>query len=296
MSYFVQQFVNGTSLGTIDALIALGFVVIFKATGVINFAHGSLVLVGGYAIARLHDQVGFPAAVLAGVTVAGGLAILIERAFIRPLRGAEAGSLAILTIGVDILLSADLTRRLGTDLYTLGDPWGSDVVRFAGLSLPQSRLAAIIVGAVLLGTFYAAFRYTGWGVAMRASADDGETASLMGIPQGRVTLTAWALGGGLAAVGCVFLVSYPTPGLNSDIGALALGAAFPAAVIGGLDSTTGALLGGLAVGIGTALASGYEQALPFGQGFSGIVPFVLMMLVLLWRPAGLLGTRDVHRA
>ena len=130
---------------------------------------------------------------------------------------------------------------------------------------------------------------------MRAAADDPETASLMGVRLSRVSMISWAIASALAVVAGIFLVSYPSAGLDISVGGVAL-QAIPAAIIGGLDSTTGAVVGGLAVGLTQVLTLGYQEQLAFlGLSFSQAAPYILMLLVLLVRPAGLFGTREVSR-
>jgi branched-chain amino acid transport system permease protein len=204
-------------------------------------------------------------------------------------------SLAILTIGLDILLSTELTREIGSDILNIQHPWGGRVLHLGSVGITENRAVAILVAAVLIGAFFAAFKYSSWGVAMRAAAEDGEAAALMGIRLGRVSALAWVVGAGLAAVAGIFLVGSPTPGVSPGVGATAL-RAFPAAILGGLDSTGGALVGGLVVGVTETLASGYQDQLAFlGRGFGAVVPYIVMLAVLLVRPSGLFGTRELTR-
>jgi branched-chain amino acid transport system permease protein len=285
MTRFLELVVNGISLGSIYALIALGFVIVFKATEVVNFAQGSLLVLGGYITAKAHDHMAFVPALLVGVAATAFAALVIERVFIRRIRGENVNALAILTIGIDILLITELTRRFGSNVLSIGDPWGNKLVHFGGLSLPQSRLAAIIIAAVLLAGFFAAFKYSSWGVAMRAGAEDSEAAALMGIRRGRVTATAWMIAGALAAVAVVFLTAFPSPGLDTGAREIAL-RAFPAAILGGLDSTAGAVVGGLAIGIAEAMTAGYSVTFLGGS---------LSDVILLVRPSGVFGTRELTR-
>jgi len=292
---FLEILLNGVSLGSVYALVALGFVVIFRATEVVNFAHASLLLAGGYVTAVLHGSIGFWPALLAGI---GGAALVgagVEFLVMRRYRGSDQSVLAIVTIGVDILLATELTRRIGTDILSLGDPWGDAVVTVGPVTLAQTRIAAFLVAGLLITAFLLAFRYTSWGVAMRAAAENRETAALVGIRLGRVSLGAWAVAGGLAAVAALFLTVFPTPGLERTT-SLAAMKAFPAAILGGLDSTTGALVGGLIVGITESLATGYQGDLTFlGRGVGELAPYLVMIAVLLLRPAGLFGTKELSR-
>jgi branched-chain amino acid transport system permease protein len=296
VSQFVELLVNGLSLGCIDALIALGFVIVFKATRVVNFAYGSLLLLGAYIVGRYHDALGFAGAVLVSIGVTAAAAALIGVVLLRRARLADPGTLAILTLGVDIVLVTELTRRIGTDLLTTGDPWGAAVVTIGSVHIPQTRIVAAAVAVALVTAFLAVLRFTDWGVALRASAERPATASLMGIRLGRTAASAWVLAGSLAAVAGVFFTAFPSPGIGGTVGQLALGAAVPAAVLGGLDSTTGALVGGLAVGLTATFAAGYADQLAFlGRGFASVAPYAVMLLVLLVRPSGLFGSREVTR-
>ncbi|WP_392895262.1 branched-chain amino acid ABC transporter permease [Streptomyces sp. LN699] len=295
MTIFLELLLGGLSMGSVYALIALGFVVIFKATEVVNFAHASLLLAGGYVTATLHDELGFWGALLAGTLSAAAVGAAIEFLVMRRYRGQDQSVLAIVTIGVDILLITDLTRRIGTDVLSLGDPWGDRVVHLGPVTVPQTRIAAILAAGLLITVFLLVFRHTSWGVAMRAAAERPETAALMGVRLGRVSLAAWAVAGALAAVAALFLTVFPTPGLERATSLAAL-KAFPAAILGGLDSTSGALAGGLIVGVTEALATGYQSQLAFlGRGIGDLAPYLVMVVVLLIRPAGLLGTKELTR-
>ncbi|MES9603817.1 branched-chain amino acid ABC transporter permease [Actinomadura sp. NPDC048032] len=295
MSTFIELVVNGVSAGSVYALIALGFVIIFRATEVVNFAHASLLLAGGYVTAVLHDDIGFLPALGAGVAAAAAAGALVELLVLRRARVEDRSVLAIVTIGVDIVLTTALTREIGTRVLSLGDPWGDGIVEVAGVGIAQTRIAAFATAAVLITAFLLAFRLTPWGVAMRAAAEDGETAALMGVRLGRVSFAAWAIAGALAAVAALFLTVFPTPGLDRATSFAAM-KAFPAAILGGLDSTTGALVGGLAVGLTESLVTGYQGELAFlGRGIGDVAPFLVMLAVLLVRPAGLFGTRELSR-
>jgi branched-chain amino acid transport system permease protein len=295
VNQFVTLLVGGIFLGAIYSLVALGFVTIFRATGVINFAQGSVLLLGAYAIGRLHDSIGFWPAVVAGILIAAVASVLVDMVLIRRIRAADLGTLAILTLGVNILLSTELTREIGTDVVSIGAPWGSGVVELAGIRVPASRVIAGGVALVLVAALGAAVKFSDWGVAMRSAAEDGETASLMGIRLNRVAAGAWALAGALAAVGGLFLTSFPAAGVTADAGVVAL-AAIPAVVLGGFDSPAGAVIGGLLIGVVSVLCSGYQDELSFlGRGIGTVAPWVVMLLVLLIRPSGLFGTREVTR-
>ena len=297
MNQVLELLVSGLSLGCIYALIAMGFVIVFKATNVVNFVHVSVLMLGAYLVARWHDALGFVGAVLLAAVACAVAAAMLDLIFVRTLRrrGGGIDALAILTIGLNILLGTELVRRVGTDLLPTGAPWGSDVTHVLGIAVPQTRIAAAAVAVVLMLGFWAAFRWSDWGVAMRSAAADREIAALMGIRLTRVAAGAWALAGSLAAIGGAFFTSFPASGVNNATGLVAL-TAIPAAVLGGLDSTAGAVVGGLVIGVATTFAAGYQDELSFlGRGLSEVVPYIVLLVVLLWRPSGLFGTREITR-
>jgi branched-chain amino acid transport system permease protein len=295
VTQFIELLISGISLGFVYALIALGFVVIFKSTRVVNFAHGSILLLGAYVVARTHESLGFVGAVLAGIAAAALCAVLVHLLILRRLRGAGTDTLAIATIGIDILLATELTRRIGTRVLNIGDPWRDRVVDLGSFSVPEARVAAAIVAVLVLAVFLAAFKYSDWGIAMRSAAEDGGAAALMGIRLNRVAAGAWMVAGALASLAGVFFTTFPTPGVDASVGLGAL-AAFPAAILGGLDSIAGAVVGGLIIGVVATVTAGYQDELAFlGRGLGNVAPYVVMVLVLLWRPSGLFGTRELTR-
>ncbi|GGQ78842.1 branched-chain amino acid ABC transporter permease [Streptomyces asoensis] len=297
MTAFLDSVLTGLALGAVYALVALGFVVIFKASGVLNFAHGSLLLFGGYLIAVLHDDLGFAGALAVSVLATAALAGALDRLLLQ--RGDPDPQAAhvqtIVTIGVDIVLLTDLSRRIGGDLLTLGDPWGDSVTRLGPVTVADSRLAAIAVSALAIAAVFALFRRTSWGLALRAAAEDTEAAALMGVRLSRVRMLAWCLAGALAALAAVFLAAFPAPGLERATGQIAL-KAFPAAILGGLASPPGALAGSLLIGLTEALAAGYQSELHvLGEGFGDVAPYAVMVAVLLVRPTGLFGAKGTAR-
>jgi branched-chain amino acid transport system permease protein len=288
---FLQLLINGLGKGAVYALLALGFVVIFKATEVVNFAHGSLVLVGGFVVYELKDTLGWVGAAAIGIGVAALAGLLIERVFMAGARQADHNSLALLTIGIDVIITEEIVRRVGAEIPFIGDPYDAQPIRLAGLTVFRTQAVALVVGAVLITLFFLAFRYSNWGVAMRAQAENREAAALMGIRSARVTATAWLIAGALAGVAVLFLATqdFSGAGLGRGTHAIAL-IAFPAAILGGLDSTAGAIVGGVIVGLTEALSAHY-----ISFEFSKSAVFLVMLLVLVVRPSGLFGTREISR-
>jgi branched-chain amino acid transport system permease protein len=288
---FLQLLVNGLGKGAVYALLALGFVVIFKATEVVNFAHGSLVLVGGFFVYELKDALGWAGAAAVGIGSAALAGLLIERVFLAHARRADHNSLALLTIGIDVIITEEIVRRVGAEIPFIGDPYDAQPIRLAGLTVFRTQAVALVVGAVLITLFFLAFRYSNWGVAMRAQAENREAAALMGIRSARVTATAWLVAGALAGVAVLFLATqdFSGAGLGRGTHAIAL-IAFPAAILGGLDSTAGAIVGGVIVGLTEALSAQY-----ISFEFSKSAVFLVMLVVLVIRPSGLFGTQEISR-
>ncbi|MFF7380956.1 branched-chain amino acid ABC transporter permease [Streptomyces massasporeus] len=297
MTTLLDTLFNGLALGAVYALVALGFVIIFKASGVMNFAHGSLLLLGGYLTAVLHDDLGFAGALAVSVLVTAAVAGLMDRFLLQAGGPDQHGAhvQTIVTIGVDILILTDLSRRIGGDLLSLGDPWGDSVSGLGPVTVADSRIAAIVVSAAVIAGVFALFRYTSWGLSLRAAAEDVEAASLMGVRLVRIRMLAWCLAGALAALAAVFLAAFPAPGLERTTGQIAL-KAFPAAILGGMASPPGALAGSLLIGMTEALVAGYQSDLHvLGEGFGDVAPYAVMVLVLLVRPTGLFGGKAAVR-
>ena len=291
MTTFVQLLVNGLGKGAVYALLALGFVVIFKATEVVNFAHGSLVLVGGFLVYELKDALGWPVAAVVGVLAAALAGLLIERLLLANATSADHNGLALLTIGIDVIITEEVVRRVGAEIPFIGDPYDAQPIQLGAVTVFRTQALALVVGAVLIAAFLLAFRYSSWGVAMRAQAENREAAALMGIRSSRVTATAWLVAGALAGVAVLFIATqdFSGAGLGRGTHAIAL-VAFPAAILGGLDSTAGAVVGGIVVGLTEALSAQY-----ISFEFSKSAVFLVMLVVLVVRPSGLFGTKELSR-
>jgi branched-chain amino acid transport system permease protein len=291
MTTFLQLMVNGLGKGAVFALLALGFVVIYKATEVVNFAHGSLVLFGGYLVLVTKDHLGWAGGAIVGIFSAGLLALAVERLLLARSRHADPFSLALLTIGVDVIVTEEIVRRLGVSVPFIGDAWDAKPIQLGGITLFRTHLVALLVATVLITGFFLASRYTNWGIAMRAQAENREAAALVGIRSSRVTASAWLLAGLLAGIAVLFIATqdFSGAGLSRGTHSIAL-AAFPAAILGGLDSTVGAIVGGVAVGLVDALSTYYVSF-----AFAKSAVFLVMLVVLVVRPAGLFGTRETTR-
>jgi len=288
----------GSIRGALYALVALGFVVIYRATGVINFAQGGLLLLGMYLTYNAHVTWGLPfwpaVALAASLTACAG--VVVERTVLRRMAGQPVFAVVMVTLGLLIIVQQAVPTVWGYDRLSLGDPWGLRKVALGGINVDVKDLWTLgLVAGVLLALF-AFFRCSRYGVAMRATATDQEAAIAQGISTRLVFGLSWAIAGAVATLAGVMLAAgsgQVEPG--KDIIALA---AFPAVILGGLDSTLGAVVGGFVIGLSQTLTSGYQpQHAPFlGASFDGVMPYVVMVLILLVRPYGLFGTRAVVRA
>lgn len=311
---FFQSLVEGISLAAIYALLALGFVIIYKSTQVLSFAQPALLIFGAYAASYVSVTVGFGfwAGAAAGILFAAGLGAASERVALRPMIGKPVFAAAILTIGLDIAIRVVVSDLIGTNVRAIGTPadgefgapglpWGNTPLRLGaadgigGVVIQPRAIALVLTTAVLVTALMVFFRKSRMGLAMRASAVDQEVAQAQGVDVGRVFSIAWILGGALAAVAGIMGATSFT-GLTQSNYLVAL-KALPAIVVGGLDSIVGAIVGAGIIGIVEAFTSTYQAqyAAWLGGNFSQVVPYVVMLIVLLIRPYGLFGTEEVER-
>jgi branched-chain amino acid transport system permease protein len=297
MNDFLQLCFAGAALGARYALVALGFVVIHRATGVINFAQGSILALGAYFTFNAHQTWGLnfylSAAIAIGASAVVG--VLVERFVLRRMTGQPVFSIIMITIGLLFVLDQVITMIWGQDAQNLGDPWGIDTLSVGEIVMAVVDLWTIALAVLVVLAFFVFFRYSGMGLAMRAVAIDEESAMARGISVRRVVATAWGISGAVAAVAGITLASGPAA-LRPSIGLIAL-AAFPAMILGGLDSPLGAVVGGLIIGVTQTLTAGYQpqHAAWLGEDFQSVTPYVVMIVILMVRPYGLFGTEEVER-
>jgi len=297
MTKLLELVFAGTIRGALYALVALGFVVIYKATGVINFAQGGLLLLGMYLTFNAHVTWGLPfwPAVVAAATLTACAGVLVERTVLRRMVGQPVFAVVMVTLGLLIIVQQVVPMIWGYDRLNLGDPWGLRTISLAGIDVGVKDLWTLGLTATVVAAFFAFFRFSRYGVAMRATAFDQEAAAAQGISARWVFALSWAIAGAVATLAGVMLAA-GSGGVEPGKDIIAL-AAFPAVILGGLDSPLGAVLGGFVIGISQSLTSGYqpEHAAFLGDNFDGVLPYVVMVAILLVRPYGLLGTRDVVR-
>lgn len=282
---FLQLVISGIALGCIYGLIALGFVLIYKATETVSFAQGDLMMLGAFGGMVCMTVLGFPfwLSVLAAMTAMGLMGLLIERALIRPILGQPAFSIVMLTIGVGYVARGLITMLpgIGTDTHVLPVPYKDALLQLGGLIIPVEQLMVMIFTAVLCAALFALFRYTKLGIAMQASSQNQLAAYYMGIPVKRLNGMVWALAALMAAIAGLLLA--PITFVHANMGLIGL-KAFPAAVVGGFTSLPGAIVGGMIIGVVESLAGFY---LP--EGFKDIAAYVVVLIMLMVKPNGLFG-------
>lgn len=298
MTTFIQLVFSGLALGCDYALIALGFTIIFKASEVINFAQGEFLLVGTFvvSVAMFSWRLGFFPALLIGVAVTALIGVIFERVVLRRMIGRPPFTIIMVTIGLDVLLLTAVTILVGANNPASPAPFDIlSAITIGGVKFGMNAIASIVVTTLICAALYAFLRYTRYGLAMRATAIDQEAARAMGIKISTVYALAWGISGAIATIGGVFLAAGAgNPVFDVGLGQGAL-VAFPAIILGGLDSIPGAVVGGVVIGLVYVLTQGYEASGVLGTNFHTIAPYLVMILVLLIRPYGLFGTRKVER-
>jgi branched-chain amino acid transport system permease protein len=294
MTAFAQLLFQGIALGCIYALVAIGFTVIYRASQVINFAQGSLLLVGAYLISVLASGTNLPfgVAVIAAVALLALGCVAFQVVVMQRVLGQPVFVLVMITIGLSIAIDSAIPAIFGGNNRILGDPWGASAVHAGGLTFNWVRIWTIVCTALILALYFVFNRFSRYGLAMRATASDQEAALAVGVPIRRVYALTWAIAGAVAAIGGLFLSGFPSS-VNPSLGDVAL-RAFPAIILGGLDSVPGAVVGGIVIGIVEVLTSGYAPGW-LGNNFADVAPYIVMILVLLVRPYGLFGSQPVER-
>ncbi|PKO58310.1 MAG: branched-chain amino acid ABC transporter permease [Betaproteobacteria bacterium HGW-Betaproteobacteria-13] len=281
MLSLIQVLTSGIAIGCVYGLVALSFVLIYKATETVSFMQGELLMVGAFAAVALNTGAGWPLWLAAVVAVAG-LALLgavLERVALRRAIGQPHLVAVLLTFGLGMMLRGGVTSvpAASHDIYRL--PFADSVLQIGALALSLSHVLVIVATVVLAGMLAVFFRYTRAGLALRACSENARVAALMGVPVASMHTLAWALGAALAAGAGLLLA--PITFIHLNMGLIAL-KAFPAAVLGGLTSLPGALVGGVFLGVAESLAG-----LVLPEGVKDVVPYVLLMLALLLFPDGM---------
>ena len=289
MSYFMNLVLSGMVIGSLYGLVAMGFAIIYRATGMVNFAQGEVMMLiayMSYTFATIPGMGFVPLlACVLGASIALGL--LIEWLFIRPMLGEPMFSRVMVTIGLAVVIRSVVILIWGVEPTAFPRPFGNAVVRFGDVALYPGQIFALTSLAVLSLAMWLFFRRARVGIAMRATSNNETTALLMGINVKRISAIAWALAAVFAAfAGLAFCLMFS---LEPEISQMGL-RGFPATILGGLDSVVGGAFGGLVIGIAENLAGGY-----LGRGLKEIAGFVLIIVVLMVKPYGLFGQREIER-
>ncbi len=283
----LQIIISGIAQGCIYGLIALGFVLIYKATETVSFAQGELMMLGAFGGLACMTLLGFPfwLAVLCSIVAMALIGVLLERVVIRPILGQPAFSIVMLTIGIGYVARGVITMipNIGTETYTLPVPYKDQIWNVGGLVLNVEQMAVIATTAVLSGLLYMLFKYSKLGVAMQAASQNQLAAYYMGIPVKRLNGLVWGLAAGVAAIAGLLLA--PITFVHANMGFIGL-KAFPAAVVGGFGSLPGAIVGGMIIGVVEAL-SGFFMP----EGFKDIAAYVVVLIMLMVKPNGLFGEK-----
>jgi branched-chain amino acid transport system permease protein len=284
---FLQLVISGIAQGCIYGLIALGFVLIYKATETVSFAQGDLMMLGAFCGLAGMTLLGFPfwLSVLAAIAAMALFGVLLERVVIRPILGQPAFSIVMLTIGIGYVARGLITMipGIGTDTHSLSVPYKDITWNLGALVLSAEQVVVIAVTALLCAGLYAMFKYSKLGVAMQASSQNQLAAYYMGIPVKRLNGLVWGLAAAVAAIAGLLLA--PITFIHANMGFIGL-KAFPAAVVGGFGSLPGAIVGGLIIGVVESLAGFY---LP--EGFKDIAAYIVVLIMLMVKPNGLFGEK-----
>ena len=291
--FFLQLLIQGLAVGSVYALVALGFVLIYKASSVINFAQGELLMVGAYICLVLLTtfQVPFWAAFFLTMAFSAALALLIERLVLRPMIGEPAISIIMITIGLSLVLKSVVAAIWGTQIRVFPSIFPETPLKVGEIIVSQVYIFTFLASMVFLVLFAMFFKYSRMGIAMRATANSNQVALSMGISVKKVFAISWCVAAVVSAVGGILIGNIN--GVNSTLAGVGL-KVFPAVILGGLDSIPGAVLGGLIIGILENLSGGYLDHI-FGGGVKEVAPFVVLVIILMIKPYGLFGTEEIER-
>lgn len=314
MTQFINGLVSGIALGGIYAVIALGFVIVYRATHTLNFAQGAVVTLGAYVTYLLSGPIRglkfdnppsllrlpYWLALLVAMVLMGGFGWLLEVLVIRRFRGRPVFAIIMATLGVGTIMGALMNVVWGTSPVNLVTPFGTKPRHpYGGIRINDVDIATLVIIFAIAVAFFFGFQRSKLGTAMKATAFDQEAAIAQGISPKVIFGASWALSCALATLAGVLLASGAgsvATQVSPGLGLFAL-VGFPAIVLGGVDSLEGAVLGGMIIGIVQAISATYESKIEryVGNEFWKLTPYLLMIAVLLVRPSGLFGTKEVRR-
>lgn len=293
LSFAFALIVSGLSIGLMYSLIALGFVLVYKATDAINFAQGEFVMLAGFIVATALTVSGMP--VLGAVALTVAIMVLfsfaLERVVLRPMLGRPVVAVIMATIGLAAILRGLPPITVGAETKAVSLPLPDTPIFLWSAIIPPIQALGVVVTIACLGIFSWFFQKSRMGVAMRAVADNQQVALAMGINVQRYFAIAWAMAGCVSALGGIIWGSML--GVDTQLALVGL-KVFPVVILGGLDSIVGAIVGGLIVGVVESIAAGYLD--PYvGGGTKDFAPYVLMIIMLMFKPYGIFGQRRIER-
>ena len=293
--YFLQLVISGLVIGSIYSAVALGFVIIYKATRVVNFAQGELLMVGAYVCYAFLVQMHVPfwAALLLTILFGMVLAVLVERMILRPMIGEPIISIIMVTIALSLVFRSLVSAVWGTEILVYEPKlFPQEMIEIAGLPISLEFVWCFILSVVLLGVFSAFFKYSKAGVAMRATAFNQQVAQSMGISVKHIFALSWVISAVVSGIGGVLIGNIN--GINSSLYHFGL-KVFPATILGGLDSILGAALGGMIIGVLENLSDGFCKAYLNLSGVKEVAPYIFLVIILMIKPYGLFGTKEIER-
>jgi len=293
MELFLMTITSGVMVGGIYALIALGWVLIYKCSGVLNLAMGEMTLIGAYVSLSFYSMgIPFLLALFLSLIIGLVLGILTERIFLDKLIGEPVLTVIMVTVGLSFFFKGTVELIWGTDTRVFTPPvFSIEPIHIGPVIIGQAYLWSFVAAIILLVIFVSFFKYTRWGLAMQATADDEMAALSLGVSARFVYAAAWAIAFMAAGVGGTLLGNIN--GLNISVGHLGL-LVLPAVVLGGLNSVPGAIVGGIVIGILQNLCGTYLDKY-FPGGVKEVAPFVFMVVFLLFKPHGLWGWERIER-
>ena len=293
--YLLQLVISGLVVGSIYSAVALGFVIIYKATRVVNFAQGELLMVGAYVCYAFLVQMHVPFWAALCLTIGFGLvlALIIERLILRPMIGEPAISIIMVTIGLSLVLRSIVTAVWGTDILVYEPKlFPQETINIGGVPVSLEFVWCFILSILLLGLFSAFFKFSKAGVAMRATAFNQQAAQSMGISVKFIFGLSWVISAVISGIGGVLIGNIN--GINTSLYHFGL-KVFPATILGGLDSILGAAIGGLIIGLLENLSDGLCKAYLDLSGVKEVAPYVILVVILMIKPYGLFGTKEIER-
>jgi branched-chain amino acid transport system permease protein len=293
--YLLQLVISGLVIGSIYSAVALGFVIIYKATRVVNFAQGELLMVGAYVCYAFLVQMHVPFWAALFLTILFGmvLAMFIERLILRPMIGEPAISIIMVTIGLSLVLRSVASAIWGTDILVYEPKlFPQEMISFAGVPVSLEFVWCFVLSVFLLAVFSVFFKYSKAGVAMRATAFNQQVAQSMGISVKHIFALSWVISAVVSGIGGVLIGNIN--GINNTLYHFGL-KVFPATILGGLDSILGAAIGGMIIGILENLSDGFCKTYFDLSGVKEVAPYVILVLILMVKPYGLFGTKEIER-